>query len=121
MNDAGAQQKKFTIWKQFPGLLPHRLKGKEGMSMTQENQGLPHKLSLDEREKLTMTGATEVIHFDEEQAKLNTSRGCVTVYGNGLKLKTLSLDGGSVSISGQIDAVVYETQQKAEGWRRFWR
>ena len=27
---------------------------------------LPHKLTLDERKKLTMTGVTEVLRFDED-------------------------------------------------------
>lgn len=88
--------------------------------MAQENALLPHKLTLDEREKLTMTGATEVIHFDEELARLNTSRGEVSVYGRQLKLKTLSLDGGSVSITGQIDGVFYELNQKKSRWGKLW-
>ena len=88
--------------------------------MAQENRQLPHKLTLDEREKLTMTGATEVIHFDEELAKLNTSRGEISVYGRELKLKTLSLDGGSVSITGQIDGVFYEPGQKNGRWGKLW-
>lgn len=99
----------------------HRLKGKEGMIMAQERQGLPHKLNLDEREKLTMTGVNEVIHFDEEVARLNSSRGEVSVYGRELKLKTLSLEGGTVSIMGQIDGIVYEHSRKSEGWGRFWK
>ena len=89
--------------------------------MAQEKQALPHKLSVEEREKLTMTGATEVLHFDEEMTRLHTSQGEVSVYGRQLKLKTLSLDGGTVCITGQIDGVVYELSRKGEGWNRFWK
>jgi sporulation protein YabP len=104
----------------FPGR-EHTLKGKEGMAMVQEKQTLPHKLSLDEREKLTMTGAREIIHFDEEMTKLVTDRGAVSVYGRGLKLKTLSLEGGKVSITGQIDGVIYDSAEKSGGRRGFWK
>ena len=34
---------------------------------------LPHKLTLNERRQLTMTGVTEVISFDESAVVLNTS------------------------------------------------
>lgn len=88
--------------------------------MAQEKQALPHKLSLDEREKLTMLGATEVLHFDEELARLNTSRGEISVYGRELKLKTLSLEGGNVSITGQIEGIIYGQSQKSSRWGRLW-
>ena len=88
--------------------------------MAQEKQPLPHKVNLDEREKLTMTGATEVIHFDEELARLNTSRGEISVYGRELKLKTRSLEGGSVCITGEIDGVFYEHGRKNGGWGKLW-
>lgn len=76
--------------------------------MPEEKRELPHKLTLEQRDKLTLTGATEVLRFDEEMTQLNTSMGIVTIQGRGLKLKTLSLDGGVVSISGQVSAIVYE-------------
>ena len=89
--------------------------------MTQEKMVLPHKLSLDEREKLTLTGATEVIHFDEELARVHTSRGELSVYGSQLKLKTLSLDGGSVSITGIIDGIFYEQPRPRGGIGKLWK
>lgn len=79
---------------------------------------LPHKVTMEEREKLTLTGATEVLRFDEELAQLNTSRGVVIVQGSGLKLKTLSLEGGTVAISGHISAVIYEEPRKTRGLGR---
>ena len=82
----------------------------------EEKLTMLHKLSLEQREKLTMTGATEVIHFDEEMARLCTDGGTVCVYGSGLKLKTLSLEGGKVAIQGKIDAIVYEGDRKSGRW-----
>lgn len=76
---------------------------------------LPHKVTMEEREKLTLTGATEVLRFDDEMAQLNTSRGMVIVHGNDLKLRTLSLEGGTVAINGHISAVIYEEPRKSRG------
>lgn len=51
-------------------------------------QALPHKLTLNEREKLTMTGVHEVVSFDDGTVVLRTSLGMLTVQGRELKLKT---------------------------------
>lgn len=85
----------------------------------EREEGLPHKLTLEERKKLTMTGAAEVLHFTEEMAQLLTSRGLVTVHGRELKLKCLSLEGGMVSVAGEIDAVIYEQPREKRGVRRW--
>ena len=78
---------------------------------------LPHKLTLNERRQLNMTGVTEVVSFDEAQVVLQTSLGRLIVQGQELHLKTLSLDGGQVAIDGQISAFLYE-EPRQSGWRR---
>ena len=45
---------------------------------------LPHKLQLNERKKLTMTGVTEVVSFDETAVVLQTSLGLLIVQGQQL-------------------------------------
>ena len=81
----------------------------------------PHKLTLQERKILTMTGVTEVISFEESLVVLNTSLGVLTVQGQELKLKTLSLEGGQVSVDGQISALTYEQPREGGLWQRLWR
>lgn len=85
-----------------------------------EQIGLPHKLTLQQREKLTMTGVTEVISFDDGAVVLRTELGTLTVQGEGLQLKTLSIDGGQVAVDGHISALVYEEPRQSGGFfRRF--
>ena len=79
---------------------------------------LPHKLSLNERKELTMTGVTEVISFEENAVVLRTALGTLIVQGSGLQLKTLSLEGGQVAVDGNISALIYE-EPRLGGWRRF--
>lgn len=81
----------------------------------------PHKLTLQERKILTMTGVTEVISFEESLVVLNTSLGVLTVQGQELKLKTLSLEGGQVAVDGQISALIYEQPRESSLWQRLWR
>ena len=81
----------------------------------------PHKLTLNERKSLTMTGVTEVLRFDETAVVLETALGLLTVQGQDLKLKTLSLEGGQVAVDGQIFALVYEEPREDSLWQRLWR
>lgn len=78
----------------------------------------PHKLILDDRSKLTMTGVTEVVSFEENAVVLRTSLGMLVVHGRDLQLKTLSLDGGQVAVDGTVSALVYEEAKQSGGWLR---
>ena len=85
--------------------------------MTDDKLQLPHKLILDQRKNLTVTGVTEVVSFEEDGAVLKTVQGTLIIHGQQLKLKTLSLDGGQVDVSGTVTAMHYE-QPRAGGLRR---
>ncbi|MBR3973650.1 MAG: sporulation protein YabP [Oscillospiraceae bacterium] len=80
-----------------------------------EQQNLPHRLTLDERKSLTMTGVTEVVSFDEGAVVLRTCLGTLLVQGQELQLKTLTLDGGNVAVEGHISALSYEEPRQG-GW-----
>lgn len=85
-----------------------------------ESAALPHKLTLVERKNMTMTGVTEVISFDENAVVLKTGLGVLTVHGQGLQLKNLSVEGGQVAVEGTISAFVYE-EPRGGGLRRLLR
>ena len=76
---------------------------------------LPHKLTLDGRNRLTMTGITEVESFDESMVVLHTTRGDLIVKGQGLHLQLLSLDGGQVHVDGTVDSMTYENEVREAG------
>lgn len=77
-----------------------------------------HKVTLNGRKTLTVTGATEVIRFDENAVVLGTTMGVMTVLGDGLQLKKLSLEGGVLAVDGEISALQYERPQENAGWLR---
>ena len=87
--------------------------------MTEER--FPHKLTLNERKTLTMTGVTEVVSFEETMVVLHTGLGLLTVQGQELKLKTLSPEGGQVTVNGEISALIYEEPRENSFWQRLWR
>lgn len=79
-----------------------------------EDLTIPHKLTLSQRKNLTMTGVTEVISFDENTVVLSTALGTLTVHGQGLQLKNLSLEGGQVAVDGEVAALIYEENRRAK-------
>lgn len=76
----------------------------------------PHKLSLDDRSRLNVTGVMDVESFDEQTVVLYTAQGTLIVRGSGLHLKLLSLEGGQVSVDGHVDSLVYEDDAPGHGF-----
>ena len=91
--------------------LPHTLYGQEGWGMAQTQ-----KLTLEDRNKLTMNAVTEVVSFEESTVVLQTELGTLVVQGRELKLKTLSLEGGQVAVDGEVTALVFEEPRTRRGW-----
>lgn len=82
--------------------------------MIQENND--HRLTLIQRSKLTMTGVSEVISFDDNAVVLRTGLGTLIVQGSQLQLKTLSTDGGQVEVDGSVSSLAYEEPRAEGGW-----
>lgn len=82
----------------------------------EEQIRLPHKLTLNDRKKLTLTGVTEVMSFDEQSVVLETELGMLTVHGQQLQLKNLSQEGGQVAVEGEVAALIYEESRQSRGW-----
>ena len=89
--------------------------------MTDSLPILPHKVTMNERKQLTVTGVSEVISFDETAVIARTELGTLVVQGKDLQLKTLLPEGGQVSVEGTISALIYEEPHPAGSWwRRLW-
>ena len=76
---------------------------------------LPHKLTLNSRKELSMTGVTEVVSFDENCVVVKTDLGTLVIQGSALQLKQLTPEGGNVAVEGEISALSYE-QPRGGGW-----
>ncbi len=74
--------------------------------MTEPRAG--QRLCLEERSKLTMSGVSEVVRFEENLVVLATTLGQLHIHGQGLQLKNLSLEGGQAAVEGQISALIFE-------------
>lgn len=84
--------------------------------MAEDRIRLPHKLTLNERQQLIVTGVSEVVSFDESTVVLTTDMGTLVVAGSQLQLKNLSVEGGQVAVEGTVTAMSYEEPRPAGGW-----
>lgn len=83
--------------------------------MAVQTQSPGTRLVMEDRKKLTLTGATEVVRFDETLVELNTNLGPVVIEGSELKLKCLSLEDGTLVVQGQIRGFTYEDPRIRRG------
>ncbi len=87
--------------------------------MSPDEQPLSHRIDLDQRRRLTVSGVDGVESFDEGSVIMTTRAGSLTVRGSGLHIEKLSLDGGDLLVSGAVDALIYEDpEERPEGFFR---
>ena len=67
-----------------------------------------HRVELNGRERLVISGVEDVERFDESGIVMSTSVGVLTVTGEGLHIGKLSLEGGELHVDGRIDSLAYE-------------
>lgn len=75
-----------------------------------------HKVTLSDRKKLTVTGVSEVVSFDETMVHMETAQGSLMVHGRELRLKNLSPEGGQLELCGTVEALVYEEPKRRGGF-----
>lgn len=95
-----------------PGIVS---KGKGGAGVENTMQTVSHKITLTDRSRLEITGVEEVESFDENTIIMSTSRGSLTVRGEGLHIETLSLNGGALKVDGTVESLTYEDVERDHG------
>ena len=82
----------------------------------EEKTGMrPHRLMMQNRSSLSITGIRDVVSFDETQVVLDTDMGLLTMKGKDLHVSRLTLEKGEVDVDGTVDSLVYSSN---ESYRR---
>ena len=69
-------------------------------------------LNIKERNILTLNGVSNIESFDEGYITLEIGEGRISIEGNGLKIESLSREGGEIQITGRINGVFYTEKRK---------
>ena len=74
-----------------------------------------HRVELDGRERLIVSGVDDVDRFDENEIVMSTSKGTLVVTGENLHIEKLSLDGGDLQVEGTVTALIYDGERESRG------
>lgn len=87
------------------------------MGFEREFSAMPtgHRVELEERQRLVISGVEDVERFDEQTIVLTTTMGELEIQGEGLHIETLSLNGGELKVDGEIQALIYGDGQRETG------
>ena len=66
-----------------------------------------HKVSMNNRRNVSITGVNDVLSFDVKEVLLETELGMLMMKGADLHISRLSLEKGVVDVEGKIDSLTY--------------
>ncbi|MCI8423108.1 MAG: sporulation protein YabP [Lawsonibacter sp.] len=85
------------------------------MAFEDNRPDMGHRVILEDRNRLLVSGVEEVESFDEGSILLTTALGALEIQGEGLHIEKLSLDGGDLKVEGQVNALLYENEPRERG------
>lgn len=75
-----------------------------------------HKVTIENRERLTVGAVEDIESFDEEKIVILTDMGTMVVSGADFRINRLNVDDGQLIIEGSIDEIQYsDTAPKDSG------
>lgn len=77
------------------------------MQENREKLIIPHNVTMKDRSSLVVTGVTDVDSFDEMTVVAYTDMGELTIKGEGLKINSLSIETGNLSVDGKVSSLTY--------------
>lgn len=90
------------------------------MYMEEQPQMKAHRLTLQNRTSLQISGVMDVISYDPGEIILETSAGLLLIKGSELHMNHLSLEKGETGVDGTIDSLTYsESHRGAKQAERF--
>lgn len=66
-----------------------------------------HVIHIDNRQRIDITGVSEVITFNEDSILLVTNMGTLNIKGKNMKVNKLNVDNGDMSIEGEFISLTY--------------
>ena len=66
-----------------------------------------HVVTIDNRQRMSVTDISEIDSFDEEEIRASLNDGAVIIKGEKLHIQSLDLAAGKAEITGIIDSLMY--------------
>jgi sporulation protein YabP len=88
--------------------------------MSERIIGKGHRLVMEERERVSLSGVRKVQSFEEKEIVLDTDMGMLSIKGEKLGIKQLDLQQGLVDIEGRVEIMAYARQGGKGGRAGLW-
>lgn len=86
---------------------------------SQNNEG--RTLTMQGREKVSLSGVEDVLRFDEQEVVCRTTLGELVFEGSSLRITSFSLENGTLALCGEITGFYYnDKKSKAKGGFGLW-
>src|SRR5699024_11049017 len=76
--------------------------------------GQPHKVEVNQRKEIEISGVKELDSFDNEELLLETTMRYLIVRGEHLQLKNLNVEAGFLQITGKLYEITYLDDHRGE-------
>lgn len=86
------------------------------MTNTTLSPATEHRLTMENRKSLRVSGVTKVDSFDQHTMVLYTNMGELTVKGEGLHLELLNTESGDAAVSGKVHGLMYTDERPKNGF-----
>ena len=73
-----------------------------------------HNINIIDRKNLMISGVKKIENFDDEEFMIETTRGVLTIKGEGLELIKLDTIQGNISIKGKINSLEYNEDDNSK-------
>lgn len=84
------------------------------MPMDDKTPNWRHQLTLIDREEMTVDGVLNLGSYDEREVVMETEQGILQIKGEGLNIKQLNLEKGSIIIEGSVKTLSYDDDPRVK-------
>ncbi len=79
--------------------------------MAKNNEALRHKIVMEDRKQINVSGVSKVKSFEAKEILLETTQGVLAIKGHELGIKNLNLEETEVEIEGTVDSLHYASNK----------
>ena len=87
--------------------------------MNDLGEDVKHDVLLKSRQRMEMTGISDVSSFDEEEIVVQTANSGMSIEGENLKIEKFNSENGELILNGSINGMFYYSKKNVKKKKSF--